>query len=106
MAPLLVAAAWVFDSAKDGEGGESVKRNALSMRMIWLKLGLRLGSSTQHDCMMKASSGRYLPEDQASLCCFSDLHQYTVNNLKEKIIILAFIMHKKLFKDLPQSADR
>uniref|UniRef100_A0A9I9EAI1 Uncharacterized protein n=1 Tax=Cucumis melo TaxID=3656 RepID=A0A9I9EAI1_CUCME len=27
------------------------------MRMIWLKLGLMLGSSTQHDCTINASSG-------------------------------------------------
>lgn len=55
IAPLLVVAAAVsvvFDAgedSEDGEGSGSVNRYSLSMRMIWLKLGLMLGSSTQHD---------------------------------------------------------
>lgn len=50
MLPLLVTEASVAsDSGEDGEGGASVKRNVLSRRMIWLKLGRILGSSTQHD---------------------------------------------------------
>jgi hypothetical protein len=72
MVPLLDdAASLVSDSGKDGvgEGGESVKRNALSIRMIWLKLGLKLGSSTQHDCMINARSGDTSSGRAGLSCC-------------------------------------
>lgn len=39
-----------------GEGGVRVKRKALSMRMIWLKSGRILGSSTQQDLMTNSKS--------------------------------------------------
>lgn len=60
------------DSSRDGEGGGGgrVKTNALSMRMIWSKLGLRFGSSTQHDWMMNASSGEMSSERFGLSCCF------------------------------------
>jgi hypothetical protein len=38
-------------------GGGSVYRKESSIRTIWLKHGLVFGSSTQHDCTMKTSSG-------------------------------------------------
>uniref|UniRef100_K4CS71 Uncharacterized protein n=1 Tax=Solanum lycopersicum TaxID=4081 RepID=K4CS71_SOLLC len=44
-------------ASRDGEGSGSVKRYAVSIRIIWLKLGRMLGSSTQHDCMINAKSG-------------------------------------------------
>lgn len=69
MVPLLVVAASLESgSCEDCGGGEMVKRKVLSMRMIWLKLGLMLGSSTQHDCMMKARSGD-ISSGRAGLSC-------------------------------------
>ena len=61
IAPLLVEASWLTtDSGRrgcwGGSGGATVKIYSFSMRIIWLKLGRKLGSSTQHDCMMKARS--------------------------------------------------
>lgn len=53
MVPLLeVASSLGSDSVTDcgdSGGGARVKRKELSMRIIWLKLGRILGSSTQHD---------------------------------------------------------
>lgn len=50
MAPFLViSASEGLVSDEVGDDGLSVKRNSLSIRMIWLKLGRILGSSTQHD---------------------------------------------------------
>lgn len=70
MVPLLVVAAASLESGscEDCVGGKRVKRKVLSMRMIWLKLGLMLGSSTQHDCMMKARSGD-ISSGRAGLSC-------------------------------------
>lgn len=71
MVPLLVTtgASLVSDSDKDGPGGGRVKRKALSILMIWLKLGLRLGSSTQHDWMIKASSWEISSGILGLSCC-------------------------------------
>lgn len=52
----------------DGDGGR-VKRKALSMRIIWLKLGLEFGSSTQHDCTMNTSSGGTSSGNGGRTCC-------------------------------------
>lgn len=46
----------VATASGSGEGAGSIKRNALSMRMIWSKVGRIFGSSTQHDCIIKTSS--------------------------------------------------
>lgn len=70
IAPLLVVAVSVVsDAGEDGEGGGSVNRYALSMRMIWLKLGLMLGSSTQHDCTINARSAGMSPGILGLSCC-------------------------------------
>jgi len=73
MVPLLVVAAASLESGscEDCVGGKRVKRKVLSMRMIWLKLGLMLGSSTQHDCMMKARSGDISSGRAGLSCCNS-----------------------------------
>lgn len=81
MVPLLVAAAsLVRDSDMDGKGGERVKRKALSMRMIWLKLGLMLGSSTQHDCTINARSGDISSGRLGLSCCTFLIKQKSVRN--------------------------
>ena len=72
--PLLdVGVSVVSDFGEDGEdgdeGGGSVNRYALSMRMIWLKLGLILESSTQHDCTINARSGGMSPGILGLSCC-------------------------------------
>lgn len=72
---LLPAVTSVSSTASQSSGGQEggggrVKRNVLSMRIIWSKLGLRLGSSTQHDCMMNASSGEISSERFGLSCCF------------------------------------
>ena len=69
---LLAAASLVSESGKDGVG-ESVKRNELSMRTIWLKLGLWLGSSTQHDCMMNARSWDMSSGRVGRSCCVTKM---------------------------------
>lgn len=69
MVPLLAAASLESVSGIGGEGGDSLKRNELSMRMIWLKVGLKLGSSTQHDWMIKARSGDISSGSRGLSCC-------------------------------------
>lgn len=92
MAPLLVAAAsLVSDSGTDGEGGLSVKRKALSMRMIWLKLGLKLGSSTQHDWTINARSGDISSGRPGLACYVIDNNEYQVWN----ILFSIFIVYKE-----------
>ena len=71
---LLAAASLVSESSDDGVG-ESVKTNELSMRTIWLKLGLRLGCSTQHDWMMNARSGDILSGRLGRSCCIIRLQK-------------------------------
>ena len=109
MVPFLLAAAsasLVSDSGNDGEGGESVKRNVLSRRMIWLKLGLRFGSSTQHDCMMKASSGEISSGRVGLSCCIIRLKTIvSFFPIKKYVKNLVFTMNKNCFKQIPQSTE-
>lgn len=51
-----------------GGGGVRVRRNSLSSLIIWLKLGLMFGSSTQQDCTMKARLGD-IPSGIPGLSC-------------------------------------
>lgn len=71
MVPLLVIASGSFSGSSgiEGDGCWSVKWNSLSKRIIWLKLGLMLGSSTQHDCMIKARSGDISSGRLGLSCC-------------------------------------
>lgn len=69
MAPFLVTSASdELGSCKGSEAGLSVNRNSFSIRMIWLKLGRIFGSSTQHDWIIKASSGG-MSSGRAGLSC-------------------------------------
>ena len=54
--------------SKDGGGG-IVMRKVSSIRMIWLKLGRMLGSSTQHDCTMNISSWGVSSGSCGRFCC-------------------------------------
>lgn len=72
------------ESGKDDCDGESVKRNELSMRTIWLKLGLKLGSSTQHDCMINARSGDISSGRLGLSCCILICQQYLYVRMQEK----------------------
>ena len=51
-----------------GGGGVRVRRNSLSSLIIWLKLGLMFGSSTQQDCTMNARLGD-IPSGITGLSC-------------------------------------
>lgn len=55
-------------------GGVRVKRKALSMRMIWLKPGRILGSSTQQDLMMNCKSAG-VSSGMDGLSCFCSQHK-------------------------------
>lgn len=79
MVPLLgTAAPLVLDSSSnDDGGGETLKLKVFSMRMIWLKLGRMLGSSTQHDCMINARSGDMSSGRPGRSCCILRHHRYT-----------------------------
>lgn len=79
MVPLLgMAAPLVSDSSSDDDGGGvTLKWNVLSMRMIWLKLGRILGSSTQHDCMINARSGEMSSGRLGRSCCILRKYHHT-----------------------------
>lgn len=55
-------------------GGVRVKRKALSMRIIWLKPGRILGSSTQQDLMMNCKSAG-VSSGMDGLSCFCSQHK-------------------------------
>lgn len=83
LVPLLAAAPLESESGKDGDDGESVKRNELSMRTIWSKVGLKLGSSTQHDCMINARSGDISSGRLGLSCCILICQQYLHVKMQE-----------------------
>lgn len=56
-------------SGTDGDGSPWTNRNSFTIRIIWLKLGLILESSTQHDCIMKARSGGVASGITGLSCC-------------------------------------
>lgn len=77
--PLLVTVVASLDSASGRgvavavavAGAGSVNKNSFSILIIWLKLGRRLGSSTQQDLIMKARSGGISSGIEGLSCCIS-----------------------------------
>lgn len=96
MAPLLVTASGSSSGSGGAEsgGGWSVRMNSLSMRIIWLKLGLMLGSSTQHDCMMKARSGDMSSGRLGLSCCNPKWKSFMISKKFNAIWILRGVTKK------------